>query len=132
MVDGVNRKDDELAIEDKIVEVMQIIETLDYPELLRLCDLIDEEYKQKAEAAREAVIAETQRKFQQLGLSFEEVVESQTNRKRKRGIRAPAPPKYRSPDGLKSWTGRGVVPKWIREIEEGGGSREDCRIKAEE
>ena len=111
---------------------MQIVDAWEYPELLRLRDLIDEEYKQKAAAAREAIITETQRKFEQLGLSFEEVMEWQQRRKRKRGIRAPAPPKYRSPDGLKSWTGRGVVPKWIREIEERGGSREDCRIKAEE
>ena len=128
MVDGVNRNDDKLAIEDKIVEVMQIIETLDYPELLRLRELIDGEYKQKAAAARETVIAEMQTKLQQLGMSLDDVIAAQ--QKRKRRPRQAVPPKYRSPEG-KTWSGRGPTPKWMREIEEAGRNREDYLIKEE-
>ena len=118
----------ELSDNDKIAEVARIIETLDYPELLRLRELIDREYKQKAEAARETVIAETQRKFEQLGLSFDDVVGMQ--KKRKRAARTPAVPKYRSPEG-REWSGRGPTPKWIRELEEAGGNREDFLINME-
>jgi hypothetical protein len=82
---------------DKVAEVMRIIETLDYPELVRLHDLIGEEYTQKTEAEKAIVIVETQRRFEQLGLMFEEVIASQRNRKR--AVRTPAVAKYRSPDG---------------------------------
>ena len=118
----------ELSLDDKTTEVMQLIETWDYPELLRLRELIDEQYKQRAEAAKANLIAETQRKFEQLGLSFDDVVGMQ--KKRKRAARTPAVPKYRSPVG-REWSGRGPTPKWIREFEEAGGNREDYLIKAE-
>ena len=129
MADAVNGNDDELAAGDKIASVMQIVETLEYPELLRLRDLIGAEYTRKAEAAKIRVIAEAREKFEQLGFTFEDVVASQ--QKRKRVIRAPAMPKYRSPNG-KEWSGRGVTPKWIREHEESGGQRDDYLIIAEE
>ena len=118
----------ELVDEDKIARVMQMIEDWEYPELLRLRELVSEAYTQKAEAARETVIAETQRKFEQLGLSFDDVVGMQ--RKKKRAARTPAVPKYRSPVG-REWSGRGPTPKWIRELEEAGGNREDFLINEE-
>ncbi len=114
--------------EDKITSVMQMIADWEYPELLRLRDLVNELYTQKAEEARETVIAETQRKFSQLGLSFDDVAAMQ--KKRKRTIRTPAVPKYRSPGG-REWSGRGPTPKWIRELEESGGQRDDYLIKEE-
>jgi len=118
----------ELSVEDKIAEVMRIIDTLDYPQLLCLRDLIDEEYRQKSEAVKVRVIAEAQEKFDQMGLTFEDVAAMQT--KRKRVTRTPAAPKYRSPDGEKTWSGRGAMPKWIRELEEAGHSRDEYLIKA--
>ena len=128
MADVVNGHVDELTIEDKIADVMQIIETLDYPELWRLRELIDEEYNQKAAASRETVIAEVQTKLQQLGMSLDDVIAAQ--QKRKRRPRQAVPPKYRSPEG-KTWSGRGPTPKWIRELEEAGGNREDFLINEE-
>jgi DNA-binding protein H-NS len=118
----------ELVDGEKIASVMQIVDTWKYPELLRLRDLISEAYKQKAEEAKATVIAETQRKFEQLGLSFEDVAAMQ--KKRKRAIRTPAAPKYRSPEG-REWSGKGARPKWIRKYEEVGGNREDYRIQEE-
>ena len=61
---------------DKIVEVMQIIGTLDYSDLKRLHDLIGEEYKTKAESAKARVIAEAREKFDQVGLTFEDAITS--------------------------------------------------------
>ena len=124
--ESVNADSNDMSIEAKIAEVIRIVEMLDYPELLRLRDLIGDEYKQKEEAAKVRGIAEAQEKLAQLGLTFEDVIASQ--RKRKKAVRTPAVPKYRSPDG-KEWSGRGVTPKWIREYEEGGGNREDYLIK---
>jgi len=126
VVDSNNTDTGEVVAGDKVAEVMLIVEELDYPELLRLRDLIGEEYTQKAEAAKVRVIAEAREKFEQLGLTFEDAIATQ--RKRKQAVRSPAVPKYRSPDG-KEWSGRGVTPKWIREYEEGGGNREDYLIK---
>ena len=111
--------------EGKIQGVMQAIESWDYAELFRLRELIDEEYSRKAAEARETVIAETQRKFAQLGLSFDEVAAMQN--RRKRAPRTPAVAKYRNPDG-KEWSGRGKPPKWIVDLELGGGSRSDLLI----
>jgi DNA-binding protein H-NS len=124
----VNDNENALVDGEKIASVMQIIETWEYPELLRLRDLISEAYKQKAEEAKATVIAETQRKFEQLGLSFDDVVAMQ--KKRKRAVRTPVVPKYRSPEG-REWSGKGARPKWIREYEEAGGNREDYRIQEE-
>ena len=116
------------SVEERIAPIVQMIETLDYPELLRLSEIIDTEYQKKADASKMRVIAETQEKFDQLGLTFAEVAELQ--QKRKRVTRNAATPKYRSPDG-KEWSGRGATPKWIREHEESGGERNDYLIKAE-
>ena len=121
--------ENDTAVTDSMAEVVRIIETLDYPELLQLRAIIDREYEAKAEAAKANLIAETQRKFEQLGLSFDEVMAMQKKKQRK--DKSPAVAKYRSPDG-KAWSGRGPIPKWMREIEEAGGNREDFRIKAEE
>src|SRR5688572_17510003 len=87
----------EVEVEDRIAEVMRIIETLDYQALRRLHELIGEEYKAKSEAAKTRIIAEARANFEELGLTFEEVAE--LSRKRKR-VRAPAAPKYQSPDGM--------------------------------
>ena len=116
------------SVEERIAPIVQMIETLDYPELLRLSEIIDAEYHKKAESAKVKVIAEAREKFDQLGLTFAEVAEQQ--QKRKRVTRNPTTPKYRSPDG-KEWSGRGATPKWIREHEESGGERKDYLIKAE-
>ena len=124
-----NANGNESSVEEQITTIAKIMETLDYPELLRLRDLITQECNQKAEAAKANLIAETQRKFEQLGLSFDEFMGIQKNRQRK--DKTPAVAKYRNPDG-KTWSGRGKAPKWVREIEEAGGNREDFRIKAEE
>jgi len=126
VADSVNTYTDEASASDKVADVMSIVDTLDYPELLRLRDLIGEEYEQKAAAAKVRVIAEAREKFEQLGLTFEDAIATQ--RKRKQAVRSPAVPKYRSPDG-KEWSGRGATPKWIREHEEAGGNRDDFLIK---
>jgi DNA-binding protein H-NS len=122
-----NSDTNDFSIEAKIAEVMRIIETLDYRELKRLNELIGQEYKTKAEAATVRVIEEARERFEELGLTFEQVAEMQS--KRKRTPRTPAKPKFMSPDGKLTWTGRGQPPKFIKEHEASGGNRNDFLIK---
>lgn len=51
------------------------------------------------------------------------VVQTYVNATRKR-----AAPKYRDPVTGKTWAGRGAVPKWLREKEAAGRSRDDFEI----
>ena len=71
------------SVDERLVPLIQMIETLDYPELLRLSEIIDKEYQKKSEAAKSRVIAETQEKFAQLGLTLEDVLARQHKRKRR-------------------------------------------------
>lgn len=126
--DSVNTNGREKPVSGKVDEVMRMVDTLDYSELLQLRDLIGHEYIRKTEAARVRAIAEAREKFERLGLSFEDVITIE--RKRKSTVRAAAVPKYMSPEGV-PWSGRGATPKWVREIEEAGGNRDDYLIKEE-
>jgi DNA-binding protein H-NS len=118
----------EVVDAEKITNMMQSVADWEYPELLRLRDLINELYQQKANAARETVVAKMHTELQELGMSVDDFVAMRN--KRRRVARTPAVPKYRSPDG-KEWVGRGPKPKWLREFEEGGGNSEDYLIKEE-
>jgi DNA-binding protein H-NS len=47
---------------------------------------------------------------------------------RMKATRAPVPPKYRDPMSGKTWSGRGLAPKWVAALAEQGKTLEDCRI----
>lgn len=38
-------------------------------------------------------------------------------------------PKYQSPDGTHTWSGRGKPPQWMKELLDGGASKEDFEIE---
>jgi DNA-binding protein H-NS len=120
---------DKLSADDKISLVMEIAETLEYPQILRIRNLLTDAYEEKAEKAKQAVIDEMYMKFMQFGLSLEDVLRERIAREKSKQ-KTTLPPKYRSPDGLE-WTGRGRVPQWLREIEEQGGDRNDYLITDE-
>lgn len=42
--------------------------------------------------------------------------------------RAPVKPKYRDPDTGKTWSGRGVMPKWMKAALEAGHDRDEFLI----
>ena len=73
---------------------------------------------------RTALITEMESRMEALGMTIEEVV---AKRPQKRTSKTQAAPKYVSPQG-KTWSGRGVPPQWIRELEEAGKDREMYRI----
>ena len=45
------------------------------------------------------------------------------------GTRAPAKPKYITPDGTKTWTGRGRAPKEFQVLIDAGHDKEEFLIK---
>ncbi len=61
--------------------------------------------------------------------SAEELIESQKQRRSRSDKGVKLPPKYQSPDGKKTWSGKGRVPGWVLEHEADGGDREELEIK---
>lgn len=45
------------------------------------------------------------------------------------GRKVEVPPKYRNPNGLETWTGRGRQPKWVAAHVEAGGKLEELLIQ---
>lgn len=89
---------------------------MSYTELLTLKGEIDKILLQKADERRNELLAE-----------LAEVNKIRTSAKATK-YRHKA--KYRSPEGHR-WSGQGVTPKWLREHEAKGGSRDDFLIKGQ-
>ena len=47
------------------------------------------------------------------------------------GKRASVKPKYRDPDSGNTWSGRGVMPKWMKAALDAGSTREEFLIEGE-
>ena len=62
-----------------------------------------------------------------MGLDLDDVKISFEQRKRHRNTGRIIPPKYRGPEGQR-WSGRGSVPKWIRDHEAAGGNRSEFLV----
>ena len=126
-VDSLQMDIERLSGEEKIALIDEMSGTLSLPELLRARDMLAGNYTHRMAEERGALIAEMESRMKALGMSIEEAV---TKRPRKRTRKTPAAPKYMSPDG-KTWSGRGVAPQWVREIEKNGHTREEYRIPVE-
>ena len=110
--------------------IAELLDMLTTPELRRVRDLAEEKRMAKVEASRKMVLEEVQTKLHEMGLDLEDVKITFEQRKRHRNTGRMISPKYRSPDG-QTWTGRGSVPKWIRDHEAAGGSREEFFVDEE-
>ena len=94
--------------------------------------------RERAESEKAALIEETRRRAEELGLSLRDLFgEGTTPAPAKRGRkprsegqkseRAPVAAKYRSPQG-ETWSGRGRAPKWLQVAEAEGHSRDQFLI----
>jgi DNA-binding protein H-NS len=117
---------DKLSDDDKMNLIGEIFESLTAQQLRLMRDRADKIRLEKLDEAKAQIISEMRERFEQLDLDFEEELGLNRGRRSKSTL----PPKYRSPDG-KTWSGRGVPPQWIRDLEEEGGNREDYRIADE-
>jgi DNA-binding protein H-NS len=99
-----------------------------------------EALKKKALAQRDkklkSVVADIQKKMAEWGISIEDLKGKVTRAKPiiVKSTRAPSANKgkkvaikYR--DGDKTWTGRGMAPKWLKEAEAAGKSRDTFLVK---
>jgi DNA-binding protein H-NS len=92
----------------------------------------------KVESSRQAAVRKVVALMNRLGVTLADLHEADGGadapaQVRKRKAAAPArrqksPARYRHPDGSE-WTGRGRAPRWIRETEEAGGSRDEFLIR---
>lgn len=78
------------------------------------------EQRQKAEA-RKAL----EEHAKDLGFKLEELVNENAGKKSKTS----APPKYKNSESGKTWSGRGMKPRWVKEYLDNGGSIDDLLIK---
>ena len=85
-----------------------------------------EELKQQAAALlaeeKTNAIAEIKEKMAQFGISVDEL--STVSKKTRTAVKA----KYQDPVSGKTWSGRGVAPKWLQEAVAAGRSRDEFLI----
>ena len=93
-------------------------------ELQALVNAASEALEEKKDARRQELLAE----LEALGGVPEPVKRTRSAPAAETGsTRAKPPVKYRDDSG-NSWTGRGATPRWLREYEEQGKSRDDFKV----
>jgi DNA-binding protein H-NS len=125
MVEWLDIKLDTLSPDERMRLVEEIYDTLTAQELMSMRQIAEEKRKGKLDEAKNLVLDEMRGKFEELGLDLEDIFPSRRPRKAKSTL----PVKYRSPDGLHTWSGRGFAPIWMRELEEQGHEREEYKVE---
>ncbi len=118
---------DKLSADDKITLIGEIGDTLNAQELIRVRSLADNLRLGKMEEARNALASKIQAECEELGMSPEEVLGIRRGRRGQRVNTTAVAIKYRGPQG-ETWTGRGVAPVWLRQLEAEGHDREEYRV----
>jgi DNA-binding protein H-NS len=88
-------------------------------------DLAEQMRQERLAANKDELIEAMRRRLDGMGIDAGEI--GLRIGKKKRKTRRTAPPKYQGPNG-ETWSGRGTVPAWIRELEEAGENRETYRV----
>jgi DNA-binding protein H-NS len=117
---------DELQPQEPIQEIEERVRTLSAHQLLTVRDLVEKYRKRKVEEAKQKVLAEMKGKLTELGLSLSDITSPRrTTQKKTPSLRV----KYRSPNG-DTWSGTGLVPNWLKQLEAEGHSREEYAVTA--
>ena len=136
--DGRSRRkpdpDQESGFGDVPAEVQAALDGLTVVELKAAIRFAEAKVREKADGEKRALIEETRRRAEALGLSIEDLFDG-TARPAKQGrgaakvdgAKAKPPVKYRGPDG-EEWSGRGRAPKWIQAAVAQGRRREDFAV----
>ena len=112
--------------QERVQVIEELLETYTAKELAAVRDLAEKLRKRKVNDAKQAFLGEMKEKLNALGLSLIDVMPSRRTPRKK----TPALPiKYRSPDG-ETWSGRGHIPNWLKQLEEEGHSREEYAVTA--
>lgn len=104
--------------------------------LKEIQDQIKELQRQEAEEInrqKDSVITDIKEKIKLYKISAEDLgyLDPASLINTKSANKKPVKPKYQSPDGKDTWSGRGPRPKWFKELLEQGHSKENLLIKAQ-
>ena len=123
MTEWLDIKLDTLSSEERMRLIEEIFGTFTPQELLTIRDLAEKQRESKLAQAKAAVLEEMKGKLSDLGLTLNDVLPARRTRKSKPSVSV----KYRSPDG-ETWSGRGHVPLWLRQLELQGHNREEYAV----
>ena len=108
----------------------EIIQGMPLEELLNLKTEVEKLIKQRQKEQQKELFQQMEELAKSGGFSSAtELIESQRQRSPRSDKGVKLPPKYQSPDGKKTWSGKGRVPGWVLEHEADGGDREELEIK---
>jgi DNA-binding protein H-NS len=100
-------------------------------DLLKQREELERQIKQLQENSRSEAINSIKELMAQNNLSIEDISSSSRGKKGESGGKTgTVAPKYRDPASGKTWTGRGLKPKWVTEALESGKTLDDLSIKA--
>lgn len=98
-------------------------------DLTALRDAAEAKRREKLDAARDQVLAETRAKLAELGLTLEAALPGATagqGGKARKNAGGSLPVKFRGPNG-EEWSGRGRLPKWLQALETSGKARDQFK-----
>lgn len=99
------------------------LNTLSLKELKKLRKDVDKTIADFEKRKKREALLELEKKAAELGFSLSDL----TGKAGK--VKKPSVAKYRNPaNGDQTWTGRGRIPQWMKELEAAGGSRDDTLI----
>lgn len=114
--------------DDRVSEVLNDLEVLDYPELLRVQKRVERLVTRERKRAQSQALEELRATAASHGFRLDDLLGDLGDNGKRRKV----PPKFRHPDDPRlTWTGRGLEPVWVREWKAQGGSIEDLRIAGE-
>jgi DNA-binding protein H-NS len=96
--------------------------TLSLKELKKLRKDVDKTITDFKDRKKREALAELEKKAAELGFSLSDLANVGK-------VKKVSAPKYRNPkDSDQTWTGRGRIPQWMKDLEAAGGSRDDTLI----
>jgi DNA-binding protein H-NS len=104
-----------------------------YVELIAQIEALQKQAEELRQAEIAGVIAEIRQKIQDYDLTaadlgFASAAPAKPATASRDDKRAAVKPKYQDPASGKTWTGRGVMPKWMKAAVEAGRSRDEFLI----
>ena len=110
------------------------LDRMSMEELVFFIDAAESRKRLKEDETKGMLLAEFRTRAEKLGLSLESLFPrfpEHATRRTRSDAGVPLTPKFRSPKG-ETWSGRGIPPRWMSELEAQGHKRDEFRIKEEE
>jgi DNA-binding protein H-NS len=98
-------------------------------ELLQQREELERQIRQAQESSRAEAIATIKQLMAENGLTVQDLAATPGRGAKSAGRTGTVAPKYRDPASGKTWTGRGLKPKWVTEALESGKTLDDLAIR---